>query len=44
MTARVTQLMTDAGIQAGQYTLTINPAVDGLTPTVLFTVTISVRL
>jgi Flp pilus assembly protein TadG len=39
VTARVTQLMTDAGIS--QYTLTINPGVGGLTPTTLFTVTIS---
>ena len=39
VTARVTQLMTDAGIS--QYTLTINPGVGGLTPTNLFTVTVS---
>jgi Flp pilus assembly protein TadG len=43
VTARVTQLMTDAGIDSGQYTLTINPGVGGLTPTTLFTVTISVN-
>jgi Flp pilus assembly protein TadG len=42
VTARVTQLMTDAGIQGGQYTLAIDPGVGGLTPTTLFTVTISV--
>jgi Flp pilus assembly protein TadG len=39
VTARVTALMTDAGIS--QYTLSINPGVGGLTPTSLFTVSIS---
>ena len=43
VTARVSQLMSDAGINGGQYTLTINPGVGNLTPTTLFTVTISVN-